>query len=68
VSDTDYAPGDRIYRWWDSGAMGAELQALTVVRSNRLTVTVDTDHGGRFRLPFAEIAGRLTPDIDPRND
>lgn len=49
-------PGDRIYRWWDAG-ISMENQPLTVIRVNRLTVTVDTDQGNRFRLPHEDIAG-----------
>jgi hypothetical protein len=49
--------GDRVYRWWDTGAFGPSPQPLTVVRVNRLTVTVRTDEGGTFRLPYKDIAG-----------
>lgn len=52
-------PGDRIYRWWDAG-FEYEIQPLTVVRVNRVSVTVTTDHGGRFRLPHRDVAGRYT--------
>jgi hypothetical protein len=52
-------PGDRVYRWWDAG-IGHDMQPLTVVRVNRVTVTVDTDQGGRFRLPRAAVAGHYT--------
>lgn len=54
---TDLKRGDRIYRWWDSGALGADQQALTVVRVNKVTVTVATDQGNRFRLAPADIVG-----------
>ena len=50
-------PGDRIYKWWDSGAMGAQQMSMRVVRVNRTTVTVDYS-GGRGRVPFNEIDGR----------
>lgn len=53
--------GDRIYRWWDSG-ISMDPQPLTVVRVNRLTVTVRTDQGNTFRLPQVDIAGRWTED------
>lgn len=49
-------PGDRVYRWWDAGTH-SDIQPLTVVRVNRVTVTVDTDQGGRFRLSCDEIVG-----------
>lgn len=43
--------GDRVYRWWCDC-----WQPLTVMRVNRLTVTVRTDYGdARFRLPPDEI-------------
>ena len=53
-----YKVGDRVFRWWDSGAFGAQLQPLTIVRVNRVTVTVRTDHGSTFRMPPGLIAGR----------
>lgn len=56
---TDLHPNDRVYRWWDSGAFGAQIQALTVVRVNRVTVTVRTDAGNTFRLSPADVAGRV---------
>lgn len=61
---TAYEPGDRVYRWWDSGAFGSYPQPLTVVRVNRATVTVDTDDGGRFRIRPDLIAGRVHWDED----
>lgn len=54
-------PGDRVYRWWDAG-IGYDMQPLTVVRVNRVTVTVNTDQGGRFRLRRADVVGRYTED------
>lgn len=53
--------GDRIYRWWDAG-IKMDIQPLTVVRVNRLTITVDTDQGSRFRLPHSEVQGRYLYD------
>lgn len=53
--------GERIYRWWDAGT-SVEPQPLTVVRVNRLTLTVRTDQGSSFRLPFADVAGRVNWD------
>lgn len=53
-----YQPGDRVYRWWDSGALGMQQQPPTVVRVNRVTVTVRTDRGSTFRLPVADVVGR----------
>lgn len=50
-------PGDRIWRWWDAG-IHMNVQPLTVVRVNRLTVTVETDQGNRFRLKPEQIEGR----------
>lgn len=52
-------PGDRVYRWWDAGIQ-YDIQPLTVVRVNRVTVTVDTDQGNRFRLPRPEVVGYYT--------
>lgn len=59
---TELRHGDRVYRYWDSGALGVECQPLTVVRVNRLTVTVRTDQGGQFRLPHGDVVGRWTED------
>lgn len=53
--------GDRVWRWWDAG-IHADVQVLTVVRVNRVTVTVDTDQGNRFRLPHADIVGYYNED------
>jgi hypothetical protein len=58
IEITALVPGDRVYRWWDAG-IAAEIQELTVIRVNRLTVTVETASGSRFRLPHADIAGRV---------
>jgi hypothetical protein len=55
-------PGDRVYRWWDSGAFGMDQQPLTVVRVNRVTVRVRTDQGNEFRINPADIAGYYTED------
>lgn len=57
-----FAPGDRIYRWWDSGAFGADIQPLTVVRVNHKTITVRTDQGSQFRMRPDDIVGRWTED------
>lgn len=56
----DLAPGDRVFRWWDTGAFGMTMQPLTVVRVNRKTVTVRTRQGSEFRMAPADIGGRLT--------
>lgn len=58
-----YAPGDRIYRWWDSGAFGADIQPLTVVRVNRKTVTVRTDQASQFRMRPEDIVGHWMEDM-----
>jgi hypothetical protein len=52
-----YAPGDRVWRWWDSGAFGHEVQPLTVVRVNQKTLTVRTRHGDQFRIEPRLIEG-----------
>lgn len=62
-SNRHLAEGDRIYRWWDAG-IAMTVQPLTVIRANRTTVTVDTDEGGRFRLPYADVAGYYDEDDD----
>lgn len=49
---------DRVYRWWDAG-IHMDVQPLTVVRVNRVTVTVRTDEGSLFRMPAADIVGRV---------
>lgn len=61
---TEYKPGDRVYRWWETG-IGADQQALTIVRVNRLTYTVRTDQGSVFRLPKqGHIVGLVDWDED----
>lgn len=49
--------GERVYRWWDSGALGSEQQELLVCRVNRITYTVQTKQGSVFRVPHSEIVG-----------
>lgn len=57
-------PGDRVYRWVWTGMTGggefdqADIQELVVVRVNRRTVTADTQHHGRMRIPYEQIEGR----------
>ncbi len=63
---TDYQPKDRVYRYWDTGASGMQPQHLTVVRINRITVTVRTDQGNEFRMNPADIAGYVTPDMESK--
>jgi hypothetical protein len=60
---TGYQPGGRVYRWWDAGT-SMEIQPLTVVRVNRVTVSVRTDQGSQFRIAPADIAGPYTDDGD----
>lgn len=60
-----YEPGDRVYRYWDSVALGMEVQPLTVVRVNRLSVTVRTDQGSTFRLAPEAIEGPYVDDPTP---
>lgn len=40
----DVSPGGNFYKWWDSGAMGVSQMVVTVVRVNRATVTVKSEH------------------------
>lgn len=61
---TTYKAGDRVYRYWDSGAMGAEMQPLTVVRVNRVTVTVRTDQDSTFRINPGDIVGFYSDEAD----
>jgi hypothetical protein len=53
------APGERVYSYWDTGALGASAMIMTVVRVNRLTVTVDY-RGQRVRCPRSSLVGRWT--------
>ena len=50
----------RVYRYWDTGACGSDIQELDVVRVNRKTVTVRTIEGSVFRIPLAQIVGPVT--------
>ena len=59
-----YKPGDRVYRWWYSFPDQADAQPLTVVRVNRLTVTVRTDAGSVFRIKPHQIEGFYAEDAD----
>jgi hypothetical protein len=56
-----YEPGDRVYRWWDSG-ITHDPQPLTIVRRNRVTYTVRTDRGAVFRMSPRDIVGYWTED------
>lgn len=51
-------PGDLVYRWWDAG-IKMEIQPLQVIRVNRVTITVRTQYGNVFRLPYASVEGRV---------
>jgi hypothetical protein len=57
TATTTYQPGDRVWRWWDSGAFGSSPQPLTVIRVNARTVTVATDEGARFRVAPNQLEG-----------
>lgn len=59
MNPADLSSGDRVARWWDSGAFGMDLQPLTVVRVNRVTATVRTDQGSEFRIRFDDIARHI---------
>ncbi len=64
IDPAEVKPGDRLARWVLAGSHGggaydtADLQALTVIRVNRKTYTVDTDSGTRLRVPHDDITGR----------
>jgi hypothetical protein len=55
-----YSVGDRVYRWWYAFEDSATPQPLTVIRVNRMTLTVETDQGSRFRIETKDIAGYWT--------
>lgn len=52
-------PGARVWRWHDTGAQGASVHVLTVVRVNRVTVTVHDDHwpAEHWRIDPAQLEG-----------
>lgn len=52
-----YNPGDRVYWWFDTGAMGPKQVAVTVVRVNRKTITVLNNWDEHVRIPQAMIEG-----------
>lgn len=54
--------GDRVYRYWYSYPTKADPQPLTVVRVNRVTVTVRTDSGSTFRIDPDSIVGTWNED------
>jgi hypothetical protein len=56
---TGLAAGDRVYWWFDTGALGAQQVAATVVRVNRATVTVRNGFGELVRVRHAALAGRV---------
>lgn len=60
----ELAPGDRTYRWWNSGALGSNMQPLTVVRVNQKTVTVRTDQRNEFRIDPAQLEGFLLAEYE----
>lgn len=49
-------PGDRVWAWWDTGAMGSDQMIRTVIRVNRKTLTIDS-HGKPRRVPFEFFEG-----------
>ena len=61
-------PGERVYRWTYTGTQETatgridtqDVQPLTVVRVNRVTVTVRNDRGDTFRIDPDEIEGPWT--------
>ena len=55
------AVGDRVYRWWDAG-IEMTLQPLTIMRLNRVTATVRTDQGNRFRIKYPDLHRHIRPD------
>lgn len=59
MTTNEYRVGDRVWRWWDAGYKH-DPQPLIVVRVNRLTLTVRTDLGNTFRLPYHEVEGLWT--------
>lgn len=59
-------PGDRVWRWVWTGGQDQEPQPLTVVRVNRVTVTVRTDQGSTFRLDPHLLKGHWTHDRPER--
>jgi hypothetical protein len=48
---------DRVYRYVPIGGTSSDIQPLTVVHVNRVTVTVRADGGGTFRMNPADIIG-----------
>lgn len=54
---TDVTPNDRVYRWVWVGGRDWDIQTLTVVRVNRLTVTVRTDQGSTMRINPNDLRG-----------
>lgn len=49
-------PGERVYWWFDTGAcFGARQVPATVVRVNRLTVTVRNSYGEQVRVRHAVL-------------
>lgn len=59
MNPADLSPGDRVARWWDSGAFGMELMPLTIVRVNRVTATVRTDQGDEGRIKFDDLVSHI---------
>lgn len=52
-----YEPGDRVWWWFDTGAMGARQVVMPVVRVNRLTVTLRNGYGELVRVRPEVIEG-----------
>lgn len=50
-------PGDKVYRYVWTGGETCQPQSLTVVRVNRLTMTVRTESGTKTRVSHSDIIG-----------
>jgi hypothetical protein len=53
----EVAPGDKVWTWWDTGAMGPDQMVATVIRVNKKTLTIEDQHGDVQRVPFSAFVG-----------
>jgi len=50
----DVAPGDVVWRWYDTGCMGGDIQYCRIIKINPKTLTVEFEHHGIHRVKIYE--------------
>lgn len=61
LADEPVAVGDVLWYWFDTGAMGASMVFVKVIRVNRVTFTVENEWGDRWRSEPHKFDGKVKP-------